>query len=185
MRRVLLVLSCVLACAKEAPSTGPADAVTSTQPTPARAAEDREAQKAEAEAVADEAEDGPLVAPVEAAPTKHGEAAGIDAGGDLASLEAELDALEADLRAEGVRLRGYKRGDTSALRRRDDAGKGVTRPAPRCERRCELADAVCGLQARICTMAKAHASEPKYGAACRRAERDCERATVACDECEG
>lgn len=183
MRRSLLVLSCVLACAKDGPATAPAGGAAAPSPVATRELEKAEpAAPAPARAAGEGASS---VAPVDAAPTTNDAPVELDVGGDLASLEAELDALETRLREEGVRLHGYKRRDTRGLPRRDDASKPGSTPAPRCETRCDLAEAVCGLEAKICTMAKAHASEPKYGAACRRAERDCERATVACDECGG
>jgi hypothetical protein len=52
-----------------------------------------------------------------------------------------------------------------------------------CTNICALADAVCGLEARICSLANKHSEEADYRALCVRAGQDCERAAVACDAC--
>lgn len=173
MRRLLLVVLCSVACAKQAPRSDHADfAAAPQQEEPARAS----AAPAATPEVADEE------APNMAASSP---AAGIQLEMDasIEELEAALDGYEAELRDHGVRLRGYKKSDTTALRRRDVTSKSAVAPGPKCQRVCEIAEAVCGLRTRICSMAQTHADEPKYGVACRRAERDCERASAACDEC--
>lgn len=52
-----------------------------------------------------------------------------------------------------------------------------------CTNICALADAVCGLEARICSLADEHSDEADYRALCARAGQDCERASVACGAC--
>ena len=56
-----------------------------------------------------------------------------------------------------------------------------------CTNICALADAVCGLEARICSLADEHSDEHSdeadYRALCARAGQDCERASVACGAC--
>ena len=53
----------------------------------------------------------------------------------------------------------------------------------RCVSVCELSEAICELEVRICTMAKNHGSDPTYDDACERAVDDCELSGDACDTC--
>ena len=106
----------------------------------------------------------------------------------LDELRSQLDGYEADLRERGVKLRGYPPGS-----KRDRHGKRTKKttstPATatpernKCESLCDLATAVCGLKDRICGLASVHQNEQEYEVACERAERDCGRASEACDDC--
>jgi hypothetical protein len=53
----------------------------------------------------------------------------------------------------------------------------------RCTSVCELSEAICELEVRICTMAKNHGSDATYVDACERAVEDCELSGNACDTC--
>lgn len=53
----------------------------------------------------------------------------------------------------------------------------------RCTSVCELSEAICDLEIRICTMANNHEGDPLYVDACERAVEDCELAGDACDTC--
>lgn len=55
----------------------------------------------------------------------------------------------------------------------------------RCDRICDLAEATCQLQARICEMAERHAGEERYESACQRANDQCSLASNACSSCFG
>lgn len=187
MRRALLVVLMSASCAKQAPASAPADSATPQHEEPAAPALGAvtEDDEDDAPVLHSRERELPRAAPVTG--DRDGDGDGdldLDLGGDLAALEAELGSLEAELRDHGVRLRGYKKNDTSALRRRDDTAKSASSTVSRCQRVCDLAAAVCGIRTRICAMAQTHRDEPKYGAACRRAERDCTRATDACDDCD-
>lgn len=50
---------------------------------------------------------------------------------------------------------------------------------------CDLSEAICDLEVRICTMAEDHGDEWTYVDACERAVEDCEVAGDACDHCIG
>ncbi len=55
----------------------------------------------------------------------------------------------------------------------------------RCERVCDLADATCQLQDRICGLADQHVTDIRYEEACARAELQCDAADRACQLCDG
>lgn len=92
---------------------------------------------------------------------------------DLDGLQSELDRLTAELAAA-------KAGPEGTPEPADPAQRQT-----RCERICELAAAVCDLEARICALADEHAGEDRYASTCARAGGDCQRATEACDACSG
>jgi hypothetical protein len=181
VRVAIVLLSCALACAKQA---GPN----------------------ESKAPATQAEAAPATAPPDTA------GAGVPWGGagddqdkrtteppaqppaSLEELTASLDALEVELRGEGVRLQTYRKAGakTDHPSRTKPTTKSTTPPGAGgvavkdedpCSRICAIATSVCGLRERICVLADAHADESRYAAACKRAERDCARATEACDDC--
>jgi len=53
----------------------------------------------------------------------------------------------------------------------------------RCESICDVADSVCTLEGKICSLAAAHAEDPRYQNACARASDDCEVGEEACRAC--
>lgn len=139
------------------------------------------------------------VAPVDETPALTGVQTKAVEAASLAELSTELGGYEQRLRARGVKLRGYAKG---AKREEHERRKPVKQgsvptgssttskpatapnePRDRCSDICELATAVCGLRDRICDLASAHEDEDEYADACARAERDCWRASEACDAC--
>lgn len=69
-------------------------------------------------------------------------------------------------------------------RRRSLEGRRAAEEAPsRCERLCGLADSTCGLRDRICSLAGRHFGDPRYAAACRRAEDQCAAVREQCEAC--
>ncbi len=103
--------------------------------------------------------------------------------------EGQLQDYEAQLRAAGVEI-GDKRSELRAVE--DD---GVTQPegagasptddeGGRCQRVCDLADAICDLKDQVCDLATRHPDDPRYGQVCERATDDCDVATKACEGCD-
>ena len=125
-----------------------------------------------------------------------GDGAG-DVDATLADLQAEFDALDADLSAAGIPPRDAE-GESGA----DELASppSVTRvkpepdPAPqpatddaggdRCKRICALQTSICDLSERMCSLADEHGDEPEYADACSRATDRCEQASRACSSCE-
>lgn len=119
-----------------------------------------------------------------------------DAVASLEEMTAELDRFETELRAQGVRLKTYRkdskgkehprRTTTTPTSRTPTTGpkkaEGARDEDP-CARICTIATTVCGLRDRICALAEEHTDEARYAAACKRARNDCTRATEACDDC--
>ena len=65
----------------------------------------------------------------------------------------------------------------------DGASFDLDDEAGSCTNVCQLADAICGLEARICSLADAHSGDPRYAEACARASNDCRVASDACTGC--
>lgn len=63
------------------------------------------------------------------------------------------------------------------------AAKNADGEVDRCGELCELADATCDLEVKICDLATRHTSEPRYAEVCRRAGDDCRLAADACTRC--
>jgi hypothetical protein len=181
VRVAIVLLSCALACAKRAGPTETqapgADAAPGAAPAPAGAA----GTSVPAAGVADDQDKRATEVPVETPAS-------------LEELTASLDALEGELRGEGVRLQTYRKPGakkdhapratpTTKSTTPPTAGGVAVKDEDPCSRICSIATAVCGLRERICLLADEHADEPRYAAACKRAERDCTRATEACDDC--
>ena len=111
-------------------------------------------------------------------------------------FESELGELETQLRAAGVSLEGVAAGGAVGG---DAAGQptpaGDTRAPGKaeskrkvggsCQRVCDLAQAMCALESRICDMAGRHEDEPRYATACDRAAGHCQVASEACSGCAG
>ena len=112
-----------------------------------------------------------------------GDALAEDSGVD--QVEHELARLEAQLRELGVVLGPSSDGDDQALAGADEGQtiEAASRTGDRCQRICGLAEATCDLHDRICSLADAHDGEPRYAAACERADDDCRRASEACRAC--
>ena len=93
----------------------------------------------------------------------------------LPDYEAELERLEGELASAGVEIPGREVGVAPTPATDED----------RCTRVCNLADAICDLEANICRLASSseHEGDPRYADACARAQTDCERAQSACEEC--
>lgn len=157
MRRavgIAMVMTVAAACAKQAPATAtPADDAAAAPEPGAAGAEDMAAMEPE------------------------GAAAGLD------DLQQELAGLEQQLQVRGVEL------PPSALEAQRQLGvEGATEaaetdPAARCERICDLAEATCDLEGRICALADEHPTERRYADVCGRAQDDCARANEACEGC--
>lgn len=107
-------------------------------------------------------------------------------------LEARLSQYEAQALASGVPLPAapaVARDDAGAEAQVGDEGgvaegpEGYAQNASRCERVCDLAEAICGLESKICDMADRHPTERRYAETCARAESDCDRASAACTDC--
>lgn len=92
---------------------------------------------------------------------------------DLDDLQLRLDKLEDDLLKVGVPLRD-REAEAVPLAADDRDG---------CERRCQLAEAICELEGSICDLADRHTGEDRYADACARAGDDCTRAEEACVAC--
>lgn len=116
----------------------------------------------------------------------------IEAPQTFEDLTAALDRHEAELRAEGVRLKTYRKDRSKVLHGKRTKPPPTTTTADAvgtkktedpCTRICAIATAVCELKTKICTLAAEHEDEPRYAATCKRATTDCTRATEACDEC--
>jgi hypothetical protein len=107
----------------------------------------------------------------------------------LEELTAQLDGYETQLRAEGVRLRTYRK-ESDKQTKHGKRTPPTTKPADATAvkkddpqaRICAIATSVCEIRAKICTLATEHEDEPRYAAACKRATTDCSRATEACDD---
>lgn len=92
---------------------------------------------------------------------------------DLDDLQVQLDQLEDDLLKVGVELAG----------REQEAVPMAAGDRDACERRCQLAAAICDLEGSICDLADRHEGEDRYADACARASDDCTRAEEACVAC--
>lgn len=166
MRRgsVFALVVLAVACAKQKAASEAPDAAASAESADANAADGAPAFEA--------------IAPVER----------------LDAFEQELARMEAELQDQGIAL------DDDALRKnrfREEEGtrqqeKKKTEtvraardvsPAGRCRRICDLSEATCDLQDKICALAQEHAGEMRYATVCARAEDDCERAAEACHAC--
>lgn len=134
------------------------------------------ATEAPADAMAEGAE-------AEPAPAEDGGDWGDDS---LVQAQTELEGYEDALLEAGVELPGdvaqarADMGKSSVA-----AGAGAGADADRCQRRCDLATNICGLSDRICALADDHGREARYARVCDRATLDCDRATEACEGCEG
>lgn len=102
-----------------------------------------------------------------------GDDGGRDYSQSLPDYEAELDRLEGELASAGVEIPGLKVGVAPTPANDED----------RCNRVCNLADAICDLEASICRLASEHQDDERYTTACARAQTDCERAQSGCEEC--
>lgn len=174
VRVAIVVISCALACAKR---EGPAAVSKAPEAETATAAPADFAgtPSAPTGGAADDADKRGTVLPAEAPAS-------------LEELTASLDQLEVELRGEGVRLKTYRKAGAKKDHPPRDTPSTKSAQAPAkdedpCLRICAIATAVCSLRERICLLADDHPDEPRYGAACKRAERDCTRATEACDDC--
>ncbi len=105
------------------------------------------------------------------------------ASSGLDALQAEFDSLDADLSAQGILRAGEVTPEPEAAGTKKDEAKdgGVAR----CERICDLEQAICDVSERICALADepAHAGDDAYVQACTRADARCEQATEACEAC--
>lgn len=97
-------------------------------------------------------------------------------GTDSTPLEAKVgeEAIEGGIQPE-------PETSPAPMAERDDQGDhgGVSR----CTSVCELSEAICDLEVRICSMAKNHDGDRTYTNACERAVDDCELSGDACDTC--
>lgn len=102
---------------------------------------------------------------------------------ELDARARELVGYEAQLRALGLAPKDDAdgAGDDEGVAMGGEVGQAVDR----CERICALAQAICGIETRVCDLARAHPHEPRYAEVCTRAHDDCELATSACEECSG
>jgi hypothetical protein len=162
MRRALgigVILVLAAGCAKRAPATEqPAGAMA---PADAAAADGMTGLEAEG---AEEPADG------------------------LDDLQRQLADLERQLQVRGVELPPAAVEAQDRLEQEEAAAQGATPaaesdPAARCTRICDLAEATCDLQGRICALADDHPTQRQYADVCGRAEDDCARATAACEDC--
>src|SRR5690606_39962562 len=96
---------------------------------------------------------------------------------DPQGLWTRLGSLESELRTAGVRLPqdslGAAAGDDKDANEIGD-----------CAQVCELAEAICDLEVRICAMASSHPEDDRYDSACARAGGDCRAASRACNDCD-
>lgn len=93
----------------------------------------------------------------------------------LADLEAELAQAEHDL--------GAVDAVGESVPANDDAAPQPARP-DRCERIEALAEQICDIRDRVCTLADEHPTAPRYQDVCGRAETSCGEAAAARDTCE-
>ncbi len=99
---------------------------------------------------------------------------GLDANDPLA---VELLRLEGRMREAGLRP------PADAALSKDDANRfAAARAQTSCDTLCDLREAICGLETKICTLAEGK-DEAKYDNACVRARGDCRVATQACESC--
>lgn len=122
--------------------------------------------------------------------------------GELAMLEQRMQQLGLPIAgvvspAEGER--GPADGAAPAGAHADDVEEEPPRPAPeaaaakrgsnpraeaqRCADICDLSQAICQLEAQICSLSDDHIGDPTYADACRRAHEDCDTADTECDRC--
>ncbi|MCA9656531.1 MAG: hypothetical protein KC501_41895 [Myxococcales bacterium] len=115
-----------------------------------------------------------------------------DAGGAAGPVD-ELDALQTELSlAQGELDRyAFDRQVGAAVEEVEPATSPGPEPRPatpqvmnRCERVRTLAQRICELSDRMCTLAGEHEGEQRYQDACGRAEQSCEEARIAADGCE-
>lgn len=175
---------CAFACAKRAPmdSATPTDAIAPGAHSPEAATADD--AKGEASPAMPSGEPDAIKS--------------VTTPRSLDEMTASLDELEGELREQGVRLRTYRKAGGAPDRPKRPPTKKTTPSTPTtspsaetvaagdddpCLRICAIATAVCDLKDHICTLADEHQDEPRYAAACKRATRDCTRATEACDDC--
>lgn len=93
-------------------------------------------------------------------------------------LVAELGRLEAKMRAAGLRPPADPAFANNEQAEQAKANLAKTS----CEDLCELREAICGLENKICSLATEH-DRPEYANACARAQGDCRVATEACSAC--
>lgn len=105
----------------------------------------------------------------------------------LSRYELELEGYEDAMLSAGLELPG------AVAQARTDQGKtsvpaadgGGDAAGARCERICGLATTICELRSHICELADEHPNELRYEQVCERASLDCQRATTACEGCDG
>ena len=116
----------------------------------------------------------------------------------LASLQRELDDVDARLQAAGLDSAkdvrkseakptgdGAKEPEPKRTPTKQTKSGDVDEVAPACRSLCDLAATSCDLQTRVCELADEHEGEPRYGEACLRAQDQCRVATEACAACNG
>ncbi len=96
--------------------------------------------------------------------------------GNAEAMLTRLDSLEGQLRGIGVRLPQ----DAKLAAGAGDAPETEVE----CSTVCELAEAICELELRICGLASAHPEDDRYANACTRAGGDCKAASEACNACD-
>lgn len=174
LRALALLGLCALACAKRPAAEASAPPGTAA-PEPEAAADEDAAKELEAK-------DAPAAAGT--SPAQFSATASLD------DLTAALDEYEAELRAEGVRLKTYRKEKDKQTPHGKRTTVPTTKPAdavatkkddPRV-RICAFRTSVCEIKSKICVLAEEHEDEPRYAAACKRATNDCKRATEACDD---
>jgi hypothetical protein len=115
--------------------------------------------------------------------SKDGEA-DFDAGADeLARLQSQLVSLEGELRQAGVPIPAE--GALAANLGGEDVTTAKPGTAVKCEKACELTEAICGLADNICGLRERHPEDERYVNACERAKGDCQLGRRSCDTCSG
>lgn len=108
---------------------------------------------------------------------------------DLAQLEAELAELDVGMSHTDIKP---KRDGVNGGNGKSKSKTSSVSPVPagaeersRCERICDLNQAICDVSARICALASQpdHVEDARYAESCNRAEARCEQAENACNEC--
>jgi hypothetical protein len=113
--------------------------------------------------------------------TTAGEAAVMDSESAGAEDEAEVRGEDS---ADGyaARIAGLEQRLRRALEGAAEAGTSSS--GSRCDKAAELRDRICELARRICEIAGQHPDERNVAQQCHSAERSCESAHAAVDECE-